>query len=85
MNTSTDRKITPWGFLTVLFIGGIIIGTYYALAFFGVSGIGQTTDIGGGILLLFGCAVAGIGIIGGIIKFVVNIAGAERNRHEDSY
>lgn len=68
---TTQHKLIPWFFITIFLIGAVLVGTYYILSFFGIGGIGQSSDIGGGILALFGYLLAGIGLIGGVVSVVI--------------
>lgn len=54
-------------FAGLLVVGLLSIAIYYILDGLDIGGIGSTSDIGGGLLLLLGYALSAAGIIGGAV------------------
>lgn len=53
--------------LIVVGVGILLIGAYFLLSHFHIGKIGAESDIGGGLLLLAGCSLAGLGAVTAII------------------
>ncbi len=51
------------GSLVTLLAGVILVAAYFALKSFGVGGIGDPTDIGGGAIVLVGYALTAVGAV----------------------
>lgn len=49
--------------LTLLGVGSLLIGAYFLLSQLQVGKFGAESDIGGGLLLLAGCSLAGLGAV----------------------
>ncbi|WP_031464643.1 hypothetical protein [Sciscionella sediminilitoris] len=60
----------------VLAVGVLLVVLYYAFAIGGVGKFGTPTDIGGGIMALFGYCVAGLGLIGVLASLIGMKAGS---------
>lgn len=65
-------------FAALFLVGAILVILYDALVTFRVGGIGAPTDIGGGGILLGGCCLGGLGLLGLLLALVARW----RERHD---
>ncbi len=71
MTSPTRRRFRPSTVtVSLVALGMLLIVAYLALSWLGIGKIGDPTDIGGGVMLLAGYALAGTGLVSGIIDFV---------------
>lgn len=69
MKAPADRRRSRFSRLTLILLGAgsILIAVYCLLSRFQVGKFGAESDIGGGLVLLAGCSLAGLGAVLAII------------------
>lgn len=83
MTTSSNLSRLSARTPVALFCVGIAtIAVYYALSALGIGKVGAPTDIGGGLMLLFGYLAGSIGLIWLVIRIARRRPGHHTNRED---
>lgn len=71
MNAPAERRKSLFSrpTLITLGVGSLLIVTYFLLSQLHIGKFGAESDIGGGLILLVDCSLAGLGAVMAIIEF----------------